>query len=227
MPHRTPHRPSLPVLAAASAVLVLPAWLIAGTAEPAADTFIQAADIAGDAPSDAGSKPVLAIKSDKPAGKLDRLGVLRFEVPEDADFAGASLTLHLKVQGKSATSGDYELYGLLPGAGEDDLDEATYTAAVPDSAVDASGNRLKETFVHDADPDAKGVQPVATATLADGDEMLTFSGETLVAYLNDVADDDVVFVLRATPPAEKSGTPATFFHSREADEGLRPTLSWD
>ncbi|MEM8873599.1 MAG: hypothetical protein AAGD32_05005 [Planctomycetota bacterium] len=203
------------------------AVLLAGSVEPVADTFILAENIAGDVATDDGKKPVLAIKSDRPAGRLDRIGVIRFETPGGAEFENAAITLHLKVQGPSATSGTYELYGVLPGALEDDLDESTYTAAQPDAAVDASSNRLKESLVHDPDSEQIGVQPVATVTLEDGQKTIVFEGEALVQFLRDVADDDVAFILKATMPAERAGTPATFFHSREADDGLRPTLAWD
>jgi hypothetical protein len=215
------------LLLAAAAAIIVPAALGAGTAEPVADTFVMARDIGIDAVLAEGTKKALAIKSDKPGSPRDRLGVLRFEVPADSEFGSAKLTLHLRVQRNSATSGTFELYGVLPGASEDDLDETTYTAAKPDSAVDASGNRLKEQFVHDPDPESDGIQPLATAVLADGDATIVFKGEALVNFLQQVDDGDVAFILRAALAEERGGTPSTFFHSREAKASVRPTLSWD
>ncbi|HEV7302472.1 MAG TPA: hypothetical protein VGN72_24245 [Tepidisphaeraceae bacterium] len=198
-----------------------------GTAEPVADSVVQIRDIGK--PGDLGTQKTLAVKSDNPAGQNDRIAVLRFDLAADkpAAIANPTLTLHLAKTAKSATSGTFELYGVTAGAAELTLDEAAYAGGGKESAVDASGNRLQEKLAYDADPDTKGVQPIATATLADGDAKLTFVGEAMKVYIDAAEGGTIAFIVMATKPAEKAATPAALFHAREAEAEVRPTLSWE
>ncbi len=92
--------------------------------------------------------------------------------------------------------------------------------------MDTSSNRLKEPLVQDADPAEKGLQPLATAELAPDADALTFTGSGLPDFLAPRAGGHAALIVKAARPAEPGNTPTTFFHSREAAEGLRPILSW-
>lgn len=195
------------------------------TAEPlsaAGDTIILQKDIGQD--MGYGAKDTLPVKSDKPPGKLDRLAVIRFELGGAAgDIKGAVLRLNTNKPIEEPVT--YLLHGALPGAGEDDMDEATFTAEGRDNAIDKSGNRLKEQLTTDADPDAKGIQPLASVSASAGDKAIVFKSAALDAFLNGQTDDDAALIIQAQMPEEKGGTGAVFFFAREAG-AKGPMLGW-
>jgi hypothetical protein len=200
----------------------------AGSVQPVADTSIVMGELGK--LTEAGVQPTLAVKTDNSMGKADRLAVICFDLGTDKPtvFVDPTLTLHLAKTEGSATSGTFEIYGVGPDAGELKLDEELYSAAGSKTAVDASGNHLREPIVYDADEATKGVQPVAVATLAEGETKLIFTGETLKKYLDATKGQTTAFIVMAKRPAQRdSSPPPALFHAREADAALRPTLAWE
>jgi len=212
----------------AAAFACAAAWALLGSTAsakplaPAGDTIIIQKDIGRN--MGYGGKSTLPVKSDKPPGKLDRLAVLRFELGGAAgEIRGAVLRLNtVKPIAEPVT---YWLHGALPGAAEDDMEEATFAAEGRDNAIDKSGNRLKEQLTTDADPNAKGIQPLASVSAVAGDTAIVFKSDALDEFLNGQTDDDAALIIQAAMPAEKGGTGAVFFYAREAGAN-GPRLAW-
>ena len=216
MPHLS--RPSR--LLAAALFAAAAAAADAEVLTPAGDTFVKIGDLGKKA---YGGLTNVGVKSDNPGGNNDRLGVFRFELD---DAVGSIDGAVLRLEAKKAIENDITLllYGAKDGTPEDKLDEAAYTAEEREATIDKSGNRIRESQVHDPDPSTKAPEPLATAPLAAGDLVVVFEGEALDAFLNSRDDDDAAFILQTQKAPEKGGTPGLLLGSRETD--TPPKLGW-
>ena len=210
-------------LSAISLVLWLP--LTAAALTPDADTFVRQKTLGEVAE---GTRDQLVVKSDNPAGGNDRAAVLRFTLPGNAEVGNATLRL-VRKPGKPEHQPDpmptLQLFGVADAAEELSFDEGSWAAGGNGSALDHSGNRVRESHTFDADDAAPGAQPLATATPGDGE--VSFSSEALDGYLRDRMGGSVGFLLIAERGEENGNVKPVVFHSREAGgaEGLKPTLS--
>ncbi len=208
-------------------LLTLTAVSPAAALPPDADTFVQQRLIGEKV---WGDRPELFIKSDNPAGANDRAGVVRFTLPAGAEASGAALRFTrspTKPENEPDPLPAIELYGVADGADELTFDDATWKSGGAEAAVDKSGNRIREGFIHDADDAAAGAQPLAVATPTGGE--LVFRGDALDAYLTGRAGGSAAFVLIAQRGEGKGGTKPLQLHSREAagPDALKPTLVLD
>jgi hypothetical protein len=185
---------------------------------PAADTFVHLRAI-GDAEAAGGLRPVLAVKSDRPAAGNDRVVVMRFDIPADASPSGAVLRLLLVPDQEQLQPRTLALYAVAEGAHELRFDEASYAAGEDDGAVDHSPNRLREPHIVDPDPDNVGVDPVATANFTEDALAVEFQGDALDDYLRQRDGRSAAFVIVAERPEQDGSTPSVFFHSMQAGGG--------
>jgi hypothetical protein len=237
-------------LAAAVAGVTITTAATAQAAVLSGDTYVEINDLFDTSPptQTRNTQPFFSVRDDnstEPDSRSDRVGVLYFDLSGDAGTgtsAGSSLTVKLGAAAAGAASVanpvTLTLWGVADGAAEDDFTNAGYQVTSSNTlgnAIDASGNRVRESNTFDFDPGTsttfQALDEVALTDLSGlvAGTTISFSGIDLDTFVSSVSDGDgsdtdLAFLLTATAPG--SGVNNEFrFETLETSGGSPANLA--
>jgi hypothetical protein len=151
----------------------------------------------------------------------DRVTFLRFD---GSGLTGGNVSvasLFLTVSAFSTpTAMTFQLFGIVDGGGNEAFDATTLTFANSGYTDQSVDNNVNDSLF-------SGGAPLATATLLGTDPagtVLTFSGSSLVNFLNANQNSDIAFVLTTSTLADSVFV--TFGSMENATAGYQPTLTY-
>ncbi|MEM8873594.1 MAG: hypothetical protein AAGD32_04980 [Planctomycetota bacterium] len=195
------------------------------------DTYVEIGDLFNaNAPTQTrNTQPFISVIDDdstpnNATGTLDRVGVLYFDLTSESGTgvsSGSSLSLTLIEDATGGASVDnpltLSLWGVADGAAEDNFTNSGYAVTNTNAllnAIDAGGNRVRESNTFDLDPGAgtsfrelASIEFTSLAGLTDG-STITFASadlDTFVSSVTNGTDTDLAFLLTLNSGTSANG----------------------